>query len=389
MSRSTHSDHHPLRALIAGGGVAALEAALMLRAVASDRTEVTIVSPKPHFAWRALEVNEAFGMGVPARFELQELCDDIGARFISGAVSSVRRETRDVTLGSGDELEYDALLLATGAHPVPAIASGVTFDRLNEPSSFEELLDDLDARLATRITFVVPPGAAWPLPTYELAMLAAARTARAAVTLVTSESRPLAMFGSPASDAVARALEDAGVMLVTGERPEVVSPGYVQVGGHWLSADRVVAMPALTGPRLPGVPCDGNGFTTVDGQQAVPQSDGRIFAAGDGCAGTIKQGGIAAQQAAVAAAGIAALAGIDARVESPVRPVLRAVLTTATGPLYLRADLEDVELTSEASRHPLWSPPGKVVAPRLARYIDARTPVPSVPANSTTDPSHD
>ena len=65
-----------------------------------------------------------------------------------------------------------------------------------------------------------------------------------------------------------------------------------------------------------------------------------VFAAGDVTDFPIKHGGLGAQQADVAAAGIAALAGADVAPE-PLRPVIRGVLHTGAAPLYLTARLED------------------------------------------------
>jgi len=44
------------RLLIAGGGVAALEAALAVRHVAEDRVSVALIAPEPRFWYRPLAV---------------------------------------------------------------------------------------------------------------------------------------------------------------------------------------------------------------------------------------------------------------------------------------------------------------------------------------------
>src|SRR3954451_22679113 len=48
------------RVLIAGGGVAALEALLALRADARDLVDVTLVADSEAFSYRSLQVGEAF-----------------------------------------------------------------------------------------------------------------------------------------------------------------------------------------------------------------------------------------------------------------------------------------------------------------------------------------
>ena len=81
----------------------------------------------------------------------------------------------------------------------------------------------------------------------------------------------------------------------------------------------------------------------------------------------IKQGGLAAQQAEVAAASIAAAAGYDV---DPVtfEPVVRAALLTGEEPEFLRSGPEGEGGTTIA-RSPLWWPPTKVAGPRLAPYL--------------------
>ena len=64
-----------------------------------------------------------------------------------------------------------------------------------------------------------------------------------------------------------------------------------------LEVDRVVALPTMTGPSISGVPASLGGFLPVDAHGKVLGVDG-IYAAGDGTSFPVKQGGLAAQQAA-------------------------------------------------------------------------------------------
>ena len=83
----------------------------------------------------------------------------------------------------------------------------------------------------------------------------------------------------------------------------------------------------------------------------------------------LKQGGLAAQQADVAAADIAAqIAGGDVDVQ-PYRPTLQGMLLTGAEPLYLQHDL-GAPVSSEASREPLWWPPQKVAGAHLGPYLE-------------------
>ena len=53
----------PTKVLIAGAGVAGLEAALALRALGEDRVSVELVSPETDFVYRPLAVAAPFRMG--------------------------------------------------------------------------------------------------------------------------------------------------------------------------------------------------------------------------------------------------------------------------------------------------------------------------------------
>ncbi|MBN9622159.1 MAG: hypothetical protein J0H06_04270, partial [Actinobacteria bacterium] len=67
--------------LIAGGGVAALEAALALRHLTGDRVETTICSPRRDFVYRPYAVGVPFGAARVASFDLAALAARAGARY--------------------------------------------------------------------------------------------------------------------------------------------------------------------------------------------------------------------------------------------------------------------------------------------------------------------
>ena len=63
----------PPEVLIAGGGVAALEAVLALRDLAGDRARLTLLAPNSEFVYRPMTVREPFSYGVAQRFPLELL----------------------------------------------------------------------------------------------------------------------------------------------------------------------------------------------------------------------------------------------------------------------------------------------------------------------------
>jgi len=90
----------------------------------------------------------------------------------------------------------------------------------------------------------------------------------------------------------------------------------------------------------------------------------------------LKQGGLAAPQADVAAADIAALLGAPVDVQ-PYRPFLQGVPVTGKQPAFLQRRPRESP-ASEVSSDPLWWPPQKVAGRYLAPYLDSlgASPVP-------------
>ena len=372
------------RVLIAGGGVAALEAALALRALAGELLDVELLAPEPQFWYRPMSVAEPFGLGEAQHFDLGRLAEDAGATFTPGAlvgVDAVRRQARTTF----DTLEYDALLIASGAQPRPAVPGAVTFRGPADTERIEQLLADIDRGEIQRLAFIVPSGAVWTLPAYELALMTAAHVARGPardveILLVTPEREPLALFGPAASEAVASLLADAVVELRTGVYVDAFAGGELVLGVEGsIHVDAAVALPQLRGARIDGIPQTVAGFIPVDSHaRVIGLRD--VYAAGDITSFPVKQGGIAAQQADVAATSIAISAGADVE-EHAFRPVLRGVLLTGTSPRYLRREITGgFGETSVVDVEPLWWPPAKIVGRYLAPFLAAVAGVEAPPA---------
>jgi len=361
------------KVLIAGAGVAGLEAALALRASAEDRVTVELLAPETEFVYRPLAVAEPFRVGEAKRFPLRQLVEATGAGLHQGAIRSVDPGRRTVSTSEGAELTYDLLLLALGARAVPGIPGALTFRGPGDEELVATLLSDARAGRVRRLVFALPSGASWPLPLYELALLTAVHLADAGANVqlevVTPELRPLQLFGSAASDAVAELLRLHGIAIRTDAYPMAVEGGSLRlVPEGYVEADCVVALPRLEGPRLPGVPHDANGFVPTDENGRV-LGVANVFAAGDLTDFPVKQGGIAAQQADAAAQAIAADVGAPVEPQA-FKPVLRGLLLTGLTPRYLRA--EPGGLKTETDTEPLWWPPAQIVGRYLAPFLASR-----------------
>jgi sulfide:quinone oxidoreductase len=365
--------------LIAGGGVAALEAAVGLRDLAGERVRTTLLAPEAEFVYRPMKVQEPFvAFNDARRYSLEEIARDIGAELRRGAFKRLEPDRRIVHTELGAQLEYDAVLLALGAVLRPRLEYALTIDDLGLGEQLQGLIEGLEGGRVHRLAFVVPGPMSWPLPIYELALMTARRAydvgREVSITLVTPEPAPLAIFGTQASDAVRRLLEEHRIRTITSAYCETPRPGFVSIhpGPRELHVNRVVALPELFGPCAPGVPKSApDGFIAVDAHGRVPSLE-QVFAAGDMTDFPVKHGGIAAQQADAAAEAISALAGAPVE-PRPLAPVIHGILLGPKKPLYLSAHMTGGQwVTTDVGDTPTWSPPTKIAAKYLAPYLNAR-----------------
>jgi sulfide:quinone oxidoreductase len=363
-----------LRVLIAGGGIAAVEALLALDQLCEDQVEVELIAPAERFVYRPHLVAEPFSLGPAARIELTRLARQHRAQSRRDTLASVDPGSHSIQTGAGQTVDYDALLIATGARTAPAVDGALTFGDRAGREAFGSLLGELEAKARGRLVFAVPSEVRWSLPAYELALLSAAHlrargVSAIEISLATHEPRPLESLGESAPAVIGELLAEAGIELRTESAPLRFEGSRLELrGGGELPADHVVALPALEVPEIEGIPQRSRGFIPTDGRLNV---EGLIdvWAAGDATWYPIKQGGLAAQQADVAAEAIASRAGAEVPI-STYRPVLRAALLTGALPRYFRSALFG-GFDDAASPSPLWSPSAKLAGRYLGPYLSA------------------
>lgn len=370
------------RIVIAGGGVAGLEAALALADLAGDLAEIALVSPEADFLYKPLTVEEPFTSQPASRMELAPLLREISVAFVPASVKEVRPQQHEVVLGAGggssQVMNYDTLVVCIGGRARPVYSKAETFWSSRSDLPIDAIIRDAASERKS-IAFVIPPGTSWPLPLYELAMLTRRRTeqlglAEVALRIYTPEDAPLLIFGRPASEAVSDVLRARKIELELEASVIEGDPGDLRVlpGRRALEASTVIALPRIEGAAIAGLPVDDHGFIPIDAScRVVGASD--VYAAGDGTSFPVKQGGLATQQADVVAEQIAADLGAPVTA-TEFKPVLRGQLITGDESLNLKHELSGGHGEGDASLDYLWWPPQKIGGRYLSALI-AKEPV--------------
>jgi sulfide:quinone oxidoreductase len=336
----------PLNVVVAGGGPAAVATLHALREHAGARVGLTVIAPE----------NDTDAVRTLAR--------TLRADLFGGRVAAVDARRSEVRLADGRRVAYDALVVAVGARARVAYARARTFFGQAGAVAVDRLLADVHDGHTRSLAFVVPPGVAWSLPLYELA-IRAGTDARAAgldipMRLLTPERRPLELFGERAAAEVHALLDEAGVTFRGATAVTELADGVLREGriGARFIRERVVALPVLEGPALPGVPTTYDGFVPVDAHGAV-RGMADVFAAGAATAYPIRQPDVAEQQAEVVAAAIAHRAGADVAPRT-WEPRVRGHLLAGRGRSLILERDADADATADRPR------PAATPSPRAA-----------------------
>jgi sulfide:quinone oxidoreductase len=360
--------------LIAGGGVAALEAALALEDLAGDRAEVTICSPRPSFVYRPYAVGVPYGASRAATYWLEPLAAAAGARYRCDSIAAVHRETRLAVTHDGESIPYGDLIVCPGTKLLWPVPGAITFWGIADEGDVRGVMREIRAGTRNRVAFSVPSADSWALPLYELALLCRAQLDKtgddAELTVVTPEDAPLQIFGRGVAEGIAELLAERRIEVRTGTHPVRFEDGVLETapaGG--IPFDRVVSLPKVEGRRIAGVPQDPEGFIPIDQHCKVLGGD-HVYAAGDVTNFPVKQGGIATQQADVAAEAIAGSLGVDLE-PAEFDPVLRGVLWTGGDSRYLEGWLAGGhgERSTISDAPPWGADHGKIVGRYLTGFL--------------------
>jgi sulfide:quinone oxidoreductase len=271
------------RIVVVGGGFAGLESAFLLRSKLGDRVDVTLVSDRDRFLFKPNTIYIPFGGSEESLLiPLDGPTDKKGIRFVHGQLDSLDKERRVVRAG-GRELEYDDLILATGAgmrpDEVPGLAEHAeTIWTADEMARLGErlrgLVDASGDGVRRTILFVVPPNNKCAGPLYEIALMTETwlrkRGVRDRFRLIWTTYEPsyIAAFGPKLHEVVIDEFASRGIEGHTGWRVATVGPWAVHYeGGEGVGYDLLVAFPpyvAAVDYSRYGLPSDERGFLACE-----------------------------------------------------------------------------------------------------------------------------
>jgi sulfide:quinone oxidoreductase len=192
----------PLRVVVVGGGFAAAEAVLALRAYARDRVDIELVAPKSRLFFRPAATAAPFTDVAVQSFELAALAEQIGSTLVRDRVEAV---APSVTHPAG--IRSTARLRSDARRPRPrSSARSRDVPRPRDVAQLQRVVQELRSGPLDGLALTVPAGVSWTLPVYELALLAAAEVKRLGldtrISLVTpnpQRSRSSAQTSAPPS----------------------------------------------------------------------------------------------------------------------------------------------------------------------------------------------
>ncbi len=315
------------RVIVVGGGFAGMETLFALRQRLGDKVELTLVADRDEFEFRPGTVYVPFGGAEDdLRVPLASPAERQGIAVERGEVAWVETEPERIVLADGRTLEYDYLVLATGARMRPEEVPGLA-EHAHLVGGVEQMRRLGETLLRLReaavdgspqhVLFLVPPGNQCPGPVYELAFMLETWLRRSRVrdrvclTFATFEGRYLEGFGPGLHPLIDAEFTERGVISRTRAAVEAVEPHRVRFADGTAHAfDVLVATaPQSAAVDYEGLPQDRRGFLLTEPLTRRVRGTAAVYAPGDAGDFPVKLGHLSVLQADAVADDIAA--GID------------------------------------------------------------------------------
>ena len=267
--------------VVVGGGFGALEIALAMRKRDAG-TPVTVVTSEADIVYRPWLIRVPAGGHQPPVIPFARLLLAAGAKIVAGRATTADLDRRHVLLDSGARVEYDQLVVATGA----------TADRGRVPGAREHAIFPCDLEDAAEFASRVSAGAArvavvfgWerPGPGLEYAAWIAAHRAGVHVTAIDGDGTMERRYGDKATAWIRELFDKRGAQLTTAGAVERIGEGTIELRGSAFEADLIAIVAPLRGNTdwLPHSLLDENGMLRVDTAMAAAAG---VFGIGDAVA---------------------------------------------------------------------------------------------------------
>ena len=115
------------KVLIAGGGIAGVEAALALHDLAGDRIEVGLHDPRSEFVFKPFAVGEPYGAARIFHCDLRQLAESCGASFQAAASSPSTRRAGSPLPATATACPTTTSSRRSGVRMLWAVPGAVTF----------------------------------------------------------------------------------------------------------------------------------------------------------------------------------------------------------------------------------------------------------------------
>lgn len=232
------------RLVVVGNGMAACRLLEELTRLAPDLYQITVVGDEPFAGYNRIMLSPLLGGSTDEKTittHPHQWYRDRNIRLISGTpVVTIHRRRRQVETAAGHLLDYDRLLLATGAASRQLAVPGVNLDGV---VSFRDLYDVRRLLSFSAARVVVVGGGFLGLETADALMKQGHH-----VTLVHSRGHLLnQQLDENAGHRLQRDLEARGLKFVMSARTLSIEGAYSKRDGR----DRVVAVQLADGQRLP------------------------------------------------------------------------------------------------------------------------------------------
>ncbi|HLQ16867.1 MAG TPA: FAD-dependent oxidoreductase [Candidatus Eisenbacteria bacterium] len=256
-------------AVVVGGGFASLEVAL---ALSSQRPaiRVTVISSETQLTYRPWLIRVPAGGPPPPVIPLARLLAAARVDVIAGTVIGADVMAHRVVLSSGAEIEYDQLVVATGAVADRTRITGAR-DHALFPCDLNDAAEFAARVAASNINVVVVFGWERPGPGLEYAGWIAAHRPGVKVTAIDGDGTLARRFGDRATAHIRSLFERRGARLVTEGAVERIGNGTVEVGGRMITADVIAVAAPLRGTTawLPPALVDEHALLRVNNTMAA------------------------------------------------------------------------------------------------------------------------